>query len=371
MQFSIKRDDLLRSLNFVQGVVEKKNTLPILSNVLIDAKNNKISIVATDLDLVFYDEIDGVKIIKEGSTTTSATILYDILRKISSNAEINFDLKTENKLSLKTENSDFNLLCLPTDNFPNFVDEFQENEIILNKAKLLSLLNKSKISISNDDTRHYLNGIYLHLTETENQTYLTGVSTDSHRLSSSSIQVDKGTKFSSIILPKKTIFQLCSLLQEVDEKVIIKTNETKIQFKMGNIKLTSKVIDGKFPDYKKVVPTGNEKIVTVESKDFIDSIERVTTISLDRKEGVKLNIEKNKIQLSVNSTNSGDGNEVIKANFNSEPMTISFNSKYLIDIASEVEDPNIQLNLKDSVSPVLIQDKSDKNSFYVIMPMKI
>jgi len=371
MQFIVKRDILLKSLNFVQGIVEKKNTLPILSNVLIQLKDNKLSIVATDLDIVFYDEINEVKILKDGSTTTSAAVLYDILRKISSNSDLNFELKNENKLSLKSDNSDFNLLCLPTDNFPTFADEFEGPELSLNNNKFLKLLNKTRIAISNDDTRHYLNGIYLHLTETENQTYLTGVSTDSHRLSSSSIQVDKGTKFSSIILPKKTIFQLCSLLQEVDEKVIIKTNETKIQFKMGNIKLTSKVIDGKFPDYKKVVPTGNEKIVTVESKDFIDSIERVTTISLDRKEGVKLNIEKNKIQLSVNSTNSGDGNEVIKANFNSEPMTISFNSKYLIDIASEVEDPNIQLNLKDSVSPVLIQDKSDKNSFYVIMPMKI
>ena len=371
MQFSIKRDELLKSLNFVQGVVEKKNTLPILSNVLIEAKGDKISIVATDLDIVFYDEINKVKITKEGSTTTSATILYDILRKIASDADINFDLKSENKLSLKTENSDFNLLCLPTDNFPNFSDNFAENEITLNKNKLLSLLNKSKISISNDDTRHYLNGIFLHLTEADEQTYLTGVSTDSHRLSSSSIQVEKGTKLSSLILPKKTIFQLCSLLQEVDEKVIMQTNETKIQFKMGNIRLISKVIDGKFPDYKKVVPTNNEKILTLGSKDFIDSIERVTTVSLDRKEGVKLLVGKDSIKLSVNSTNSGDGNEVIKANFNSEEMTISFNSKYLIDIASEIEDNNIQLNLKDSVSPVLIQDKSDKNSFYVIMPMKI
>ena len=371
MQFSIKRDELLKSLNFVQGVVEKKNTLPILSNVLIDAKEDKIRIVATDLDLIFYDEINKVKIIKEGSSTTSATVLYDILRKISSNADINFDLKSTNKLSLRTENSDFNLLCLPVDNFPNFSDNFDENEIILNKNNLLSLLNKSKISISNDDTRHYLNGIFMHLTESGDQTYLTGVSTDSHRLSSSSIQIDKSARLSSLIIPKKTIFQLCSLLQETNEKVIMQTSETKIQFKIGKIKLISKVIDGKFPDYKKVVPTQNEKVLIVSAKDFIDSIERVTTVSLDRKEGVKLNINKDKIQLSVNSSNSGDGNEVIKANFNSEAMTISFNSKYLIDIASEIEDKNIQLNLKDSVSPVLVRDKSDKNSFYVIMPMKI
>ena len=160
MQFNVKRDTLLKSLNFVQGVVEKKNTLPILSNVLLQLKDKKLSIVATDLDIVFYDEIHDVKILKEGSTTTSASILYDILRKISSDSELNFDLKTKNKLSLKSDNSDFNLLCLPTDNFPSFSDEFEGQEILINNNKFLKLLNKTKIAISNDDTRHYLNGIF-------------------------------------------------------------------------------------------------------------------------------------------------------------------------------------------------------------------
>ena len=371
MQFSIKRDALLKSLNLVQGVVEKKNTLPILSNVLLEAKNNKISIVATDLDLVFYDEISEAKIVTEGSTTTSASVLYDILRKLSVNSLLNFELKTENKLSLKTDSSDFNLLCLPTDNFPNFSDNFNEEEIILDKSKLLSLLNKVKISISNDDTRHYLNGIYIHITESDNRTYLTGVATDSHRLSSSSIEIEKGKTLPSLILPKKTVFQLCNLLQETEEKIFMQTNETKVQFKIGKIKLISKVIDGKFPDYRKVVPSNNEKKLVVSSKDFIESIERVTTVSIDRKEGVKLAINKDNINLSVNSTNSGDGTEVLKANFNDEQITISFNSKYLLDIASEIEDKNLQMNFKDSMSPVLVQDNSDKNSYYVIMPMKI
>jgi DNA polymerase-3 subunit beta len=297
--------------------------------------------------------------------------LYDILRKISGNSDINFDLKSENKLNLITDNSDFNLLCLPIDNFPNFSDEFENNEISFNKSKLLSLLNKTKISISNDDTRHYLNGIYLHLTESQNRTYLTGVATDSHRLSSSSIEIDKGKTFNPIILPKKTVFQLCNLLVDTNEKVLTQTSESKIQFKIGNIKLTSKVIDGKFPDYKKVVPSNNEKILTVISSDFVQAIERVITVSLDRKEGVKLNIGKDNIKFSVNSTNSGEGNEVVKSNFTGEEMTVSFNSKYLTDIASEVEDKNLKINLKDPTSPVLIEDMSDKNSYYVVMPMKI
>ena len=371
MKFIVKRDILLKSLSFVQGIVEKKNTLPILSNVLLQLKDNRLSIIATDLDIVFHDEINEVKVLKEGSTTTSAAILYDILRKISSNSELNFDLKTENKLSLKSDNADFNLLCLPTDNFPTFSDEFEGSEISLNNSKFLKLLNKTKIAISSDDTRHYLNGIFLHLTEDHGRNFLTGVATDSHRLSSSSLEIENIDNFSSLILPRKTVFQLCSLLMESSEKLSMQTSENKIKFILGNIKLISKVIDGKFPDYKKVVPSNNEKSLIVSSKDFIDSIERVTSVSLDRKEGVKLAINKENIQLSVNSANSGEGNEIIKANFNSETLNISFNSKYLIDIASEVEDKNLKMNLKDSVSPVLIEDNSDKNSYYVIMPMKI
>jgi len=371
MQFIVKRDILLRSLNFVQGVVEKKNTLPILSNVLLQLKDKKLSIVATDLDIIFYDEISDVKILNEGSTTTSASILYDILRKISSNSDLSFDLKSENKLSLRSENSDFNLLCLPTDNFPSFADDFEGSEISLDNSKFLKLLNKTKISISNDDTRHYLNGVYLHLTEAHGRNFLTGVATDSHRLSSSSIEIQNNNAFNPLILPRKTVFQLCSLLTENSQNLSMQFSNNKIRFLIGKIKLISKVIDGKFPDYKKVVPTNNEKKLSVLSKEFINSIERVTSVSLDGKEGVKLGINKDQILLSVNSANSGEGNEKIKAQFNSDSLNISFNSKYLIDIASEVEDKSLRMSLKDSVSPVLIEDASDKNSYYVIMPMKI
>ena len=371
MQFSAKRDLLLNSLSLAQGIIEKKNTLEILSNILIQIKENKLIIVATDLDLVFTDEIEGITVKQEGSTTTSATILYDILKKTSANTEVSFELKSENKLNVKTDSSDFNLKCLPTEGFPNISDNFVQEGIELNRSKLLSLLNKTKISISNDDTRHYLSGIFLHLTETDGKKFLTAVATDSHRLSSCSIEIEKEKKFFSLILPKKAVFQLCNLLQESSDKVLMQASDTKIQFKIGKAKLTSKVIDGKFPDYRKVVPTSNDKTLIVSSKDFIDSIETVTTVSVDRKEGVKLIINNDNIKFSVNSTNTGDGNKSIKAKYNSNEISISFNSKYLIDIASEIEDNNIKINLKDSVSPVLIEDNSDKNSYYVVMPMKI
>ena len=371
MQFSIKRDVLLKSLNFVQGVVEKKNTLPILSNVLLNLKDKKLEIVATDLDIVFNDEITELNIVEEGSTTTSANVLFDILRKIPQNAEINFVKKNENKLSLKTENSDFNLLCLPTTNFPTFNDNFENEKIELDKTRFLSLLNKTKISISNDDTRHYLNGVYLHATESNKNTFLTGVATDSHRLSSSSITVENINNFTSIIIPRKTVFQLCSLLDNTNEKIIIQTSGNKIKFSLGKMSLISKVIDGKFPDYEKVVPKDNSKTLIVSSSDFISSVERVASVSIDRKEGVKLELSRDKLKLSVNSTNSGDGNEIVSAKYDGEDLSIGFNSKYLIDIASEIEDKNLIFSLKNSTSPVLVFDNSDKNSFYVIMPMKI
>ena len=261
MHFQIKRDTLLKSLNFAHNIIERKNTLPILSNVLLEAKDNKLSIVATDLDLVFHDQITDLKITKDGTTTTSATVLHDLLRKLPSNLDIIFTLKDENKLSISAASSKFNLLCLPVDNFPNFSDSFSNEEIILNRKNFLSLLNKTKISMSNDETRHYLNGIFIHNIELNGKLYLTGVATDSHRLSSSSMILENDGKFKSFILPKKAIFQLCNLLEEGNEKISLYSSDTKTQFKIGNSKITSKIIDGKFPDYKKVVPRKNSKVL--------------------------------------------------------------------------------------------------------------
>ena len=371
MHFQIKRDTLLKSLNFAHNIIERKNTLPILSNVLMEVKKNKLSIVATDLDLVFYDEISDLKITKEGSTTTSATVLHDLLRKLPSNLDVIFNLKDENKLSISAESSKFNLLCLPVDNFPNFSDNFEGEEVTLDAKAFLSLLNKSKVSMSNDETRHYLNGIFIHPTEVSENFFLTGVATDSHRLSSSSMILKNGSKLKSFILPKKTVFQLCNLLENNSESISLFSSETKIQFKIDNSKITSKIIDGKFPDYTKVVPKNNSKILSVNAKELINSVERVITVSLDRKEGVKMTLDKNNIQLFVNSSTSGEGKETLSADYNSDQLTVSFNSRYLLDIASEIEDENITIKLNDAVSPVLILDNSDKNSYFVIMPMKI
>jgi len=371
MEFSINRDIFLKSLSHAHGIIEKKNALPILSNVLIEAKNSKIKITATDLDIVYSEEIPLQNLEKDGSTTTSASILYDILRKLDSNSQVKFSLQNVNKLNIVSGNSKFNLLCISADNFPLSEDDTSQNVFEVSSQKILKILNKTKISISNDETRHYLNGIYLHKTKLDNKVFLCGVATDSHRLSSSSLEISPSINFESIILPKKTIFQLISLLEQNTSAVKISNNKSKIKFEMDSGILISKVIDGRFPDYSKVVPKENDKTLKIKLNEFKNSIERVTTVSLDRKEGLKMIISKDVLQLTVNNPNSGEGIENINVQFNSKDMNISFNSRYLIDIASQIEDDSIIINLKDGASPVLIKDLSDKNSFHVVMPMKI
>ena len=371
MDFTINRDIFLKSLSHAYGIIEKKTTLPILSNILIEAKNSKVKVTATDLDIIYSEEIPLQELKKEGSTTTSASILYDILRKLEPNAKIELSLQSTNKLKLVSGNSKFNLLCISSDNFPLSDEDIKQKILEVPSQKMLKLLNKTKISISNDETRHYLNGIYLHKTNIENKSFLSGVATDSHRLSFSSLEIDSNTDFESIILPKKTIFQLISLLEQSTSVIKISNNKSKIKFEIDSGVLISKVIDGRFPDYSKVVPKNNDKILKVKLNEFKNSVERVTAVSSDRKEGLKMNISKDFIQLSVNSPTSGEGIENIDVKFNSDDMAISFNSRYLIDITSQIENDSIIINLKDPGSPVLIKDLSDQNSFHVIMPMKI
>ena len=371
MEFIINRDIFLKSLGHAIGIIEKKTTLPILSNILIEAKNSKIKITATDLDIIYFEEIVPEEIKKEGSTTTSSNILYDILRKLQSGSKVEFSLLNINKLKLISGNSKFNLLCLPPENFPLSEKDNSQNSFEISSEKLLKLLNKTKISISNDETRHYLNGIYLHKTTLENKSFLCGVATDSHRLSSSSIELNQNIKMEAIILPKKTIFQLISLLEQNNKTIKISNDKSKIKFEIDNGILISKVIDGRFPDYNKVIPKDNNKILEIKLDKFKNSIDRVTTVSTDRKEGLKISISKDSVQLSVNSLNSGEGVENVDAKFNSDSLSISFNSRYLTDITSQIENETIIIYLKDPGSPVLIKDPLEKNSFHVVMPMKI
>ena len=369
MKFNVNQQDLQQALNYCQGVIEKRSTLPILSNILLDAKNSKLKITATDLDLIFIHEISNIEIHEEGQTTTTSSIMYDIVRKFTQGKKINLTLTDPSKLHLESEKSNFNLNCISASEFPLTDENFENNEFSISSKKFLKLLNKCKFSISNDETRHYLSGIYLHQTEVEDKYYLTAVATDSHRMSISKLRLDEKINFDSVILPKKTIFQLCSLLDNYDGNIKICNIQSKIKFELDKSILISKVIDGKFPNYLQVIPKNNQKKLDVELKLFLDSVDRVASVSLDKKDGVKFDLKKDLLNLSVNNTNSGDGKETLSVKFNHE-LEISFNSRYLIDVASQLDGDRIELFLNDTGSPALIKDPGDFDSIFVVMPMK-
>ena len=369
MKFNVNQKDLQEALSYCQGVIEKRSTLPILSNVLLDANNSKLTITATDLDLIFIHQIKNVEILEEGKTTTASSIMFDIVRKFSSDKKINISSNKENKLQLESENSKFNLNCIDSSEFPLTDENFNQNEFTLASKQFLKLLNKCKFSVSNDETRHYLSGIYFHQTEVDDKIYLTAVATDSHRMSISKIRLSEKINFDPIILPKKTIFQLCSLLDNYDGDLRISNLKSKIKFELTNSILVSKLIDGKFPNYIQVIPKNNQKKLETNLKSFLGSVDRVASVSLDKKDGVKFQLSNGNLNLSVNNTNSGDGKESLTVDFNDE-LEISFNSRYLIDVASQLDGEKIELFFNDTGSPVLIKDPSDFDSIYVVMPMK-
>ena len=369
MKFNVNQQDLQKSLNYCQGVIEKRSTLPILSNILLDASNSKLTITATDLDLIFIHQIKNVEILEDGNTTTTSSIMYDIIRKFSSGKKINLLLSGDSKLQLESEKSIFNLNCINSSEFPLTDENFSGNEFSIKSKQLLKLLNKCKFSVSNDETRHYLSGIFFHQTQVEDKFFLTAAATDSHRMSISKIRLDEKIDFDPIILPKKTIFQLCSLLDSYDGDVKVSNIKSKIKFELNNSILISKLIDGKFPNYIQVIPKNNQKKLEIDLKLFLNSVDRVASVSLDKKDGVKFNLSKDTLDLSVNNTNSGDGKETLNVKFDHD-LEISFNSRYLIDVAAQLDGEKIEIYFNDTGSPALIKDPGDFDSIYVVMPMK-
>jgi DNA polymerase-3 subunit beta len=369
MKFSVNQQELQQALGYCQGVIEKRSTLPILSKVLLNVSNKKLTITATDLDLIFIHQINNIEVSAEGKTTTTSSIMHDIVRKFTSGKKINLSLTETSKLQLESEKSIFNLNCIDSSEFPLTDENFNKKEFVINSKHLLKLLNKCKFSVSNDETRHYLSGIYLHQTKVEEKNYLTAVATDSHRMSISKIRLEKEIEFEPIILPKKTIFQLCSLLDNYDGDVKVSNMKSKIKFELSNSILISKLIDGKFPNYIQVIPKNNQKKLEIDLKLFLGSVDRVASVSLDKKDGVKFKLSKDKLNLSVNNTNSGDGNESLSVKFDYD-LEISFNSRYLIDVASQLDGEKVEVFLNETGSPALIKDPGDFDSIYVVMPMK-
>jgi DNA polymerase-3 subunit beta len=367
MQFKIDRDTFLKSLAHVQSVVEKKNTLPILGNVLIETKDDHIKISATDLDLVISEKIRAESI-ENGSTTTTASVLYDIVRKLNPGSNIHLAMQKNNRLKLISGKSDFNLTCLPVQEFPVLEDMMDDNYLEITASDLLKLLNKTKFSISSDETRHYLNGIYF---DNKEKDKIISVSTDGHRLSKTSIIVKDSSKLQPVIVPKKTIFGLLSIIDDPNEKIQILSTKNKIKFLYKDIIFISKVIDGKFPDYEKVIPSDERKVIRTKVQDFIGAIDRVRSLSTDKKNAIKIIVENNIMKFQINDPTSGDGIDEIQAIFDGPRLEIGFNSNYLLDVANILESKEISIYVKDITSPIIIKDQKDNHSTYIVMPMRI
>ncbi len=371
MKISIERSSFLNSLSHVQNIVEKRNTVPILSNILITTNKNSIVISATDMDIFVTEKIDS-NVIEEGAVTVSAHTIYDIVRKIAEGNEIELISNDGNKLSIRSGNSKFSLSCLPKDDFPKMEDISFENEFTINSEELKKIINRTKFAMSNEEARYYLNGIYFHAVEASDKKMLRTVSTDGHRLARFETEIPDGAdNIPGIIIPKKTINEIGKLIDEFSGDVSISLDENKIVYKIDNIILSSKLIDGSFPDYEKVIPKNNDKIFTVDSKLIYEAVDRVSTVSSETSKSVKFKIINNILTLSSNSVETGSGAEDIDINYNGENIEIGYNAKYLLEIINQIEGENVEFKLFDSSSPSIIGDPNDKKALYILMPMRV
>ncbi|MGN6306545.1 MAG: DNA polymerase III subunit beta [Mesorhizobium sp.] len=372
MRVILERSNLLKSLNHVHRVVERRNTIPILSNVLLSAEGGSLEMKATDLDLEI-NEATPAKVEQAGATTVPAHLLYDIVRKLSEGAEVM--LKTDedgNAMSVISGRSSFRLQCLPQSDFPELSAGSFPHIFRLDATALKALIDKTQFAISTEETRYYLNGIYLHAMEVGGKLKLRSVATDGHRLARAELDAPAGSEgMPGIIIPRKTVSELQKLVDDPDVAVTVELSDTKIRFTIGSVVLTSKLIDGTFPDYQRVIPTGNDKKLVIDRQTFAAAVDRVSTISSERGRAVKLAIADGQLTLTVNNPDSGSATEELAADYASDPLEIGFNARYLLDVAAQLTGSEARFMLADAGSPTLIHDTSDENTLYVLMPMRV
>jgi DNA polymerase III subunit beta len=372
MRVVIEPSNLLKSLNHVHRVVERRNTIPILSNVLLTASGASLEMKATDLDLE-VTEATAANIERAGATTVPAHLLYDIVRKLPEGAEVM--LKTDedgNSMSVVSGRSSFRLQCLPQSDFPELTAGSFSHIFRLESATLKRLIEKTQFAISTEETRYYLNGIYLHTHESGGKLKLRSVATDGHRLARAEMDAPAGSEgMPGIIIPRKTVSELQKLVDDPDVAVTTELSDTKIRFTIGSVVLTSKLIDGTFPDYQRVIPTGNDKRLTVEREDFAKAVDRVSTISSERGRAVKLALNDGRLTLTVNNPDSGSATEEIEVDYDSGPIDIGFNARYLLDITGQLDGDTALFRLADPGSPTVIQDREGAPALYVLMPMRV
>src|SRR5262245_14687985 len=372
MRVVLERSNLLRSLNHVHRVVERRNTIPILSNVLLSAKGASLEMKATDLDLE-VTEAAAANVEQGGSTTVPAHLLYDIVRKLPDGAEVMLKMDEDgNAMSVISGRSSFRLQCLPQSDFPELTAGSFSHIFRVESATMKGLIDKTQFAISTEETRYYLNGIYLHTHDANGKLKLRSVATDGHRLARAEIEAPAGSEgMPGIIIPRKTVSELQKLVDDPDVAVTVELSDTKIRFTIGSVVLTSKLIDGTFPDYQRVIPTGNDKELVIDKKDFEAAVDRVSTVSSERGRAVKLSLSGGKLILSVTNPDSGSATEEIEVEYDADPIDIGFNSRYLLDIAAQLDGEVAVLKLADPGSPTLIQDKDAKGALYVLMPMRV
>lgn len=370
--FKIGRTELLKALSHVQSVVEKRGTIPILSNIKIDAIDSGfIELTATDMEIAVIDKVP-TEIMQVGSFTIAAHMLYEIVRKLPDNADISFiEDKKAQKVNIKAGSAKFSLASLPVDEFPNIGMGDLPNSFILNKEECRVLIEKTRFAMSNEETRYYLNGVYFHEAESEGNKILRAVATDGHRLSKVDVDLPSGAEnISGSIIPRKTIGEIGKLIEDAPSEINVSIAESKIKFVFGNTILFSKLIDGNFPDYSRVIPVGNDIILEVGTVELAKAVERISIVSSEKVRGVKLLIEDNSIVITTPANDQNQGEERISANYSSAPLTIGFNSKYLIDVLSQIESDTVRFALSNGGAS-LISDPKDNNVQYVIMPMRV
>jgi len=372
MKFTIERNALLKTLGHVQSVVERRNTIPILSNVLIEASGGEVSLTATDLDLEIIEKA-GANVSADGSTTVPAHTLFDIVRKLPDGAEVALALDAEgNRLSVDAGRSHFTLACLPKEDFPEMSGGDLPHRFTLAASELNRLIDKARFAISTEETRYYLNGIYLHVADGEDGTRLRAVATDGHRLALVEQDLPEGAAgMPGVIVPRKAVGEMGKLIDEYEGGVEVALSDTKMRFSFSDTVLTSKLIDGTFPDYNRVIPEGNDKTLEIDSSMFARAVDRVSTISSDKTRSIKLALGEDKVTLSVNSPDSGTATEDVAASYGADLFEIGFNSRYLMDILAQVEGDTVQVLLADPSAPTVLKDLVDEAALYVLMPMRV
>jgi DNA polymerase-3 subunit beta len=372
MRLTIERSHLLKSLQHVQSVVERRNTIPILSNLLIASEDSQLSLTATDMDIAVVDSSPS-EVGQAGATTAPAHMLYDIVRKLPEGAQV--EIATEDgtdRLSLRTGRASFSLHCLPTEDFPVVLDGDVTHQFALPAKELRRLIDKTRFAISTEETRYYLNGIYLHAIEEADQAVLRAVATDGHRLARVEVALPAGAQgMPGVIVPRKAIAELRKLLDDFDEEVQIALSDVKVRFVLGTAILSSKLIDGTFPDYERVIPQGNDKIMTVHGKQFSEAVDRVSTIASDKSRAIKLSLADDKVVLSASSPDQASAIEELAVDYGGEAIDIGFNSRYVLDMTQQIEGDSLRFEMADAASPTVVSDSDDPLALYVLMPMRV